>query len=169
VSPLLKLKKFFTVDEAAQRLSASCGSPMTARDVYQLVYNGELPLAAYFFSRNGIEVAPATHLKNWYSGQDNDPTWFPRLEQNLETGSVRLADTPQSPTTFFSLERQSDEVKLLDGIYQLWLEGPLYLHYVQWLAAGRDANEFDTGFNRRSVRPRRRRDSHTTGGTHDRT
>ena len=143
MTALLKLKRFFTIDEAAQRLSASCGSAISPRDIYQLVLQGELPLAAYISRQHAREVAPVTMLRNWYPELKDDPTWLPTLGRDLKTGATHLSRLKPPPSHWFEIEKQTDEVLMLDGVFLLWLQGPHYLNYVQWLAAGREADDFD--------------------------
>jgi hypothetical protein len=143
MTQLPKLKRFFTIDEAAQRLSSSCDSPITSQDIFHLVSEGKLRLAAYFLRQPAKEAAPVTRLWNWYPDLPDDPTRLPSLERSSLTGRLEFSTKIQRPSNSFAIEWQSDEILLLDGYYFLWLQGPLYLDYVRRLAAGRDANAFD--------------------------
>ena len=84
-----------------------------------------------------------TRLWNWYPDLPDDPTGLPQLERKLLTGHAGLSPRIQRPSSSFAIEWQSDEIRLLEGFYCLWLQGPLYLAYAERLAAGRDADDFD--------------------------
>ena len=145
--PLLKLKQYFTIEEVAEHLSSLCDSPFSSKDVYQLVYDGHLPIACRFTRHDAVEVSPET----LFSGLDpDDPSCRPKFLRDNDAVAGGLSEAKQKPATDFSLrhvkvecERQANEIRVLDGVYKLWLDGPHYLNYVKWLANGNDPHEFD--------------------------
>ena len=135
MSKLTKLKSFYKLDEAAQRLTVAFGEPVTVSDVLQFVIDQRLTLAAQFLRQYAKPVIPYTLLVNWYGGGDSDPTAMPVLRQ-VDGRTVRRA-TMSTNTT------QGDLVVTLDGVYRLFTVGPLVKAYVQHMLMGNDAEDFE--------------------------
>lgn len=134
MSKLTKLKSFYKLDEAAQRLTVAFGEPVAVSDVLQFVIDQRLPLAAQFLRQYAKPVNPYTLLVNWYGGGDSDPTAMPVTRQ-VDGRTVRRA-TMSANTT------QGDLVVTLDGVYRLFTTGRLVKAYVQHLLMGNDPEDF---------------------------
>jgi hypothetical protein len=146
MKPLLKLKQYFTIEEAAEHLSSFCDSPFSSRDVYQLVYDGDLPIACRFNRHNAVVVTPETTFRQL---DPDDPASRPELLRSDDAGAGGLSEANQKPPADFSLrcfvgeyERKPSEIMELDGIFGLSLSGSHYLDYFKWLASGNDPREF---------------------------
>ena len=59
---LYALKGWFSLSDAAGRLSAGLGEQVTVADILQLVIEGHLPLSLYFLTAPALRVAPYTAL-----------------------------------------------------------------------------------------------------------
>lgn len=134
MSKLTKLKSFYKLDDAAQRLTVTFGEAVTVSDVLQFVTDKKLPLAAQFSRQYAKPVIPYTLLGNWYGGGDSDPTAMPLMSQ-VDGRNIRRV-------TMRTNETQGDSVVTLDGVYRLFMDEPLVKAYVQHLLMGNDEQEF---------------------------
>ncbi|AMP36821.1 hypothetical protein [Ralstonia solanacearum] len=100
---LYQLKKWYTVGEAAKRLTLTLDERVDSTDVFRLMADGELSVFWYVRGRDGVEVAPA----NWYVTEDD-------LDEDEEY--------PEVPTAYLSVSRQSEKVSFLDGVYRVETE-----------------------------------------------
>ncbi|MVF24957.1 hypothetical protein EVC37_25690 [Methylocaldum sp. BRCS4] len=114
MSKLFRLKSWYSIEQAAQRLSGTLQEPVSVQDVYHLCYEGRLKLSWQVPYRAAREVAPVTKLINWYGASDDDPTKTLWPLGNPETYE-KIAWT-------WYFEPQRLHVETLDGIYRLDLE-----------------------------------------------
>lgn len=105
---LYKLKKWYTVDEAARRLSLTLGEPIEPSDVLALMSDRELGVFWFLQDRYGIEVAPVTLIR-----RPGDAVYD--LAAALHKGPFALAPTWYSE----DLEPQAPVAIQLHGLYRI--------------------------------------------------
>lgn len=125
---LYKLKKWYSLEDAATRLSLTLGEPVTVQDIRQLMADEHI--AAYWNVHHlyAIEVAPVTSI--YRAGDDV-------FELSKAMGTIS-----ESVTRIMSggFERQADRVQTLDGVYKIDTENiGAAKHWLKALAAGRDS------------------------------
>lgn len=100
---LYQLKKWYTIEEAANRLTLTLGEPVSSTEVLRLMADGELGVFWYVQGRDAVEVAPA----NWYLSD--------------EEAEAHQAHCP-SAVAYLGVSRQSEKVILLRGVCQIEAE-----------------------------------------------
>jgi len=122
MSPLTKLKNYYTLSEAALRLSESFGEPVSQSDIFQFVLAYRMKLSLRFVRQYAVPVAPVM-------------TCFWRAKK----GSVGQMGCP--PADAYEhwwvemVERQGDMVEWLSGCYHLWNYGESSRRELAHLAA----------------------------------
>ncbi|WP_247304809.1 hypothetical protein [Ralstonia pseudosolanacearum] len=100
---LYQLRKWYTIEEVANRLTLKLDEPVSRTDVLRLMADGELGVFWYVRDRDAVEVAPA----NWYLTDDD----FADDEEY-----------PEVPIASLGINRQSERVNFLDGVYRIETE-----------------------------------------------
>lgn len=132
MSKLYKLKEWFSLEDAAKRLSSGLGELITTADVLQLVIEGHLPLSWYARYVLGEEVARACFLhyllpplfgEAWKPGDYAGPViWHGayayRAQPGLKKGEVLR---PYANLTWVCIHGQQ-VVERLDGVFRLELQ-----------------------------------------------
>jgi hypothetical protein len=133
MSRLAAFKKFYRLDEAATRLTAAFGETVSLSDILQFVVEDRLQISALYLHQSAKEIALYTQLVNWFGGGENDPSFpFLRTGEKLDTRK-RAFETSRS---------LHKHITYLDGVYRLYMQGPLVSAYVQHLLMGSEDEEF---------------------------
>lgn len=133
MSRLAAFKKFYRLDEAAARLTAAFGETVSLSDILQFVVEDRLQISALYLHQSAKEIALCTTLFNWFGGGENDPS-LPLIR----TGGK--LDTRKG--VMESSKSIHDHITHLDGVYRLYMQGPLVSGYVQHLLMGSEGDEF---------------------------
>jgi len=103
---IYKLKEWYSLEQASERLSLICGDTVTPNDILHMVVDGYLPLSCYLTHQVAERVAPFTK---------NMTEIFNRMEMAL----AALGNKPfeKNNTTRYALTYETQEIRHLDGIY----------------------------------------------------
>ncbi|QBQ97893.1 hypothetical protein [Paraburkholderia pallida] len=105
---LHKLKRWFTVDEVAKRLTITLGEPVEPTDVLRLMADRHLAVFWFLQDRYGMEVAPVTWIR-----QAGDPVYD--LAAALHGDKAKLASKWYEEDVC----SQSDYAQPLEGLYRI--------------------------------------------------
>lgn len=106
---LYKLKEWYSLKDAASRLTLTLGEPVSENDILQLCVESHLTLSWYMRHVTAQEVAPVTHILNF---------------DDIHKKMAERVGKPFIPKgTFYSegYEAQSDLIAHLDGAHKLEL------------------------------------------------
>ena len=106
---LYKLKEWYSLEDAAHRLTLTLGEPVDEKDILQLCVEGHLPLSWYMRHVPAQEVAPVTHILNF------DETFRKMAEK------AGRPFTPRGTLYSEGYKTQSDLITYLDGVHKLEL------------------------------------------------
>jgi hypothetical protein len=133
MSKLYKLKEWFSLEDAAKRLSSGLGEAVTTDDVLQLVIEGHIPLSWYARHVPAERVAKAClvfHINPMWQLFDKDRTpkeyvgevwWYGEWAYRKHTG-LKAGDAlkPYAHLAWTSVHGE-EVVERLDGLYRLEL------------------------------------------------
>lgn len=125
---LYKLKKWYSVEDAAKRLSLTLGEPIEVQDVRQLMGDGHIAAYWNISNRAAREVAPASIL---HSAGD------PLFDLSKGLGSI-----PDSCELFVTerLEPQEPYVRAIEGLFKIDSETVgAARHWLKALAEGKES------------------------------
>lgn len=126
---LYKLKKWYSIEDAAKRLSITLGEPVEIQDVRQLMGDGHMAAYWNISHRPAREVAPATMLHS--EGDD------------LFDLTKSLGGLPESCTVYATerLEPQGPRVELIEGLFKIDSETVgAARQWLKALAEGKDSD-----------------------------
>jgi len=109
MSKLYKLKNWYSIEDAARRLTETLGEEILTTDILQLAIENQLPLSWYIRGRKARKVAPASKIIR--IGDMGAVPPHPSVKEALENGGV---------VTMLYLHPQDDEIIGLEGPF--WLE-----------------------------------------------
>lgn len=126
---LYNLKSWYSLEDAAKRLTITLGEDFSVKDMLQLTVEGHLPLSWNIRHVAAQEIAPYTRICNWdslciaqgevfYKSAQNKLGYIMPLPQ-VENGNAYGSDTL---TVMPCLKVQSEVVEYLDGPHRLDLE-----------------------------------------------
>ena len=131
---LYKLKRWYSLEDAAKRLSLTLGEPIEIQDLRQLMADGHISAYCNVESVVAIEVAPASI----FHGPDSE---LVQLHRAYGASQEKLDDVAKMIT--FGYCEQIDEVVFLDGLFKIETRDHAGNTSKYWLRAIANGSEVD--------------------------